>query len=275
MELFLRIAPELYLKKMLVGGFPKVYEVVRNFRNEGIDATHNPEFTNVEFYAAYTDAPKQRKFVEALIRHVVKKVLRGDTVLYDENEINVGADFAVIPYLELFTRFANVQTPEKLSLEEWREVAERLKVEYAPEDGIDKVMDQIYKKTARLQLIQPTFIVDYPATYLPLAKRFPDRYQLVDAFQLVMGGVELVKAFSELNDPIDQAERFAEQDKIIAAGDAEGQPSDEDFVEALEYGMPPAGGVGIGLDRLSMILTDTKNIKEVIYFPTMRPKETK
>jgi len=202
-------------------------------------------------------------------------VLRGDTVLYDENEINVGADFAVIPYLELFTRFANVQTPEKLSLEEWREVAERLKVEYAPEDGIDKVMDQIYKKTARLQLIQPTFIVDYPATYLPLAKRFPDRYQLVDAFQLVMGGVELVKAFSELNDPIDQAERFAEQDKIIAAGDAEGQPSDEDFVEALEYGMPPAGGVGIGLDRLSMILTDTKNIKEVIYFPTMRPKETK
>ncbi len=270
--LFLRIAPELYLKKMLIGGFPKVYEIVRNFRNEGIDVTHNPEFTNVEYYAAYSDAPKQRAFIEALFRHIGKKVLHGEVIEYDEQMINLEPTFAVIPYHQLFTQFAGIAAPETLTREQWMQEAERLHVEFAPGDATDKILDNIYKKVARPKLIQPTFIVDYPATYLPLAKRFTDRPELVDAFQLVMGGVELVKAFSELNDPIDQAARFAEQDKIIAAGDTEGQPSDEDFVEALEYGMPPAGGVGIGLDRLAMILTNTKNIKEVIYFPTMRPK---
>ena len=270
--LFLRIAPELYLKKMLIGGFPKVYEIVRNFRNEGIDVTHNPEFTNVEYYAAYADAPKQRAFIEALFRHIAKKVLHSDVIEYDEQVINLEPAFAVIPYFDLFKQFAGIEAPESLTRDQWAKEAERLGIEFAPGDATDKILDNIYKKVARPKLVQPTFIVDYPATYLPLAKRFKDRPELVDAFQLVMGGVELVKAFSELNDPVDQADRFAEQDKIIAAGDTEGQPSDEDFVEALEYGMPPAGGVGIGLDRLAMILTNTKNIKEVIYFPTMKPR---
>lgn len=272
LDLFLRIAPELYLKKMLIGGFPKVYEVVRNFRNEGIDVTHNPEFTNVEFYAAYSDAPKQRAFVQALIKHVVKKVLHVDVITYNAEDLSIDGEFAVLPYFELFSTYAQIESPQDLTPGEWMSKAKEFKVECAPKDSRDKIMDNIYKKVIRPKLIAPTFIVDYPATYLPLAKRFADRPDLVDAFQLVIAGVELVKGFSELNDPLDQAARFSEQDKIIAAGDTEGQPSDAEFVEALEYGMPPAGGVGIGLDRLAMLLTNVTNIKEVIYFPTMKPR---
>ncbi len=272
-DLYLRIAPELYLKKLLIAGFPKVFEVCRNFRNEGIDTTHNPEFAEVEFYESYSDAKKQRTFVEKLVKTVFKKVLKKSTTEYDGSLINLSNKFSVITYFDVLRRFALISNPESVSREDLLLRANQLGAETHSADSIEKIMDSIYKRVCRSKLIQPTFIVDYPINYLPLAKKLSGETKLVDAFQLVIGGVELAKAFSELNDPIDQAERFLVQDKNRLAGDKEAQPNDREFVEALEYGMPPAGGVGIGLDRLIMLLTNTKNIKEVIFFPTMRPKE--
>jgi len=273
LDLYLRIAPELYLKKMLVGGFPKVYELSRNFRNEGIDATHNPEFTMLEFYEAFSDAEKQRVFVEKLMRRVVERVF-GKTGFEQEGTfIDFQKPFAVKPYLELLEENTSLKNILSLSREEVANEAKKLGLGVEEADTKVKILDNIYKKVCRPKLIQPTFLVDYPVEYLPLAKRKTEEPELVDAFQLVVAGVELVKAFSELNDPIDQRGRFMEQEKNRERGDTEAQPSDEDFLETMEYGMPPAGGVGIGIDRLTMVLTNTANIKEVIFFPLMRPKE--
>lgn len=272
-DMYLRIAPELYLKKLLIGGFPKVYEIARNFRNEGIDMTHNPEFTSVEFYESYSDANKQMEFVEEMFRTIVKNIFNKDTLTHNEHEINLAEKFAVVPYLDLFTKHLSLQNPEAMTLSDWQQKAGELDIQISKGDSMDKVMDTIYKKLIRPHLIQPTFIVDYPVDYLPLAKRNATNPKFVEAFQLVIGGTELVKAFSELNDPLDQKERFLEQEKNKQAGDAEAQTNDEEFIEAMEYGMPPAGGVGIGIDRLVMLLTDTRNIKEVILFPTMKPRD--
>ncbi|MDO8183406.1 MAG: lysine--tRNA ligase [bacterium] len=272
-DLFLRISPELYLKRLLVGGFPRVYEISRNFRNEGIDTTHNPEFTMLEFYAAYEDGASQRQTVEKLVKKIVKEATGQTKITYAGEAINFGGKFKLVTYYELLQRGALISDPAGISFDELKLKAKQLGILADKGDNKDKLLDRIYKKVCRPKLIQPTFIVDYPANYLPLAKRKSEDRSLVDAFQLVVGGVELVKAFSELNDPLDQRERFAEQDKAKQAGDAEAQISDEDFLEALEYGMPPAGGVGIGIDRLTMLLTDTQNIREVIYFPTLRPRD--
>lgn len=271
-DMFLRISEELYLKRMLVGGFPRVYSISRNFRNEGIDATHNPEFTMLEFYEAYADAESERDFVEKMIKTLAKEVAGDLKVSYQGQIINFDEPFKVVPYYDLLKSYALIPDPENARREDLLLRAQQLAVKVEKSDSREKLMDAIYKKVCRPKLIQPTFIVDYPKDYLPLAKKKADDSPLVDAFQLVAGGVEIVKAFSELNDPIDQAERFATQDKQKAAGDAEAQETDVDFVEALEYGMPPAGGVGIGIDRLAMLLTDTTNIREVIFFPTLRPK---
>lgn len=275
MDLFLRIAPELFLKKLLIGGMSKVYEIGRNFRNEGIDVTHNPEFTMLEYYEAWSDAHKQMKFVEKMVKAVVKNVLGGTDIEFGTGDgasekIDFSGKFAVVTYTDLLKRYALIPNPESASREDLALAAQQLGVQVAPADGREKIMDNIYKKTCRPKIIQPTFITEYPADALPLAKRLPDSPQFVDAFQLIVGGLEIVKAFSELNDPIDQLERFANQEKNKKAGDAEAQPNDEEFVEAMEYGMPPAGGVGIGIDRLVMLLTNTKNIREVILFPTLR-----
>lgn len=272
-DLYLRISDELYLKRMLVAGFPKVYEIAKDFRNEGIDATHNPEFTMLEFYESFSDAQKQMVFVEKMFKTLVKKLFDSDILKWNEQEINFSDDFTVISYFDLLKKYALISDPEKATLEELKAKAGELNVPIAPGDSYYKIMDNIYKKTCRPKLIQPTFIVDYPADYLPLAKKKQGNEHVVDAFQLVIGNIELVKAFSELNDPIDQRERFENQEKIKKEGDAEAQPSDEDFLEAMEHGMPPAGGVGIGIDRLMMLLADVKNIKEVIFFPTMKPRE--
>lgn len=272
MDVYLRIAPELYLKRLLIGGFPKVYELNRNFRNEGIDVTHHPEFTMLEFYEAYSDAKSQMAFVEKLIKSIVKKVTGGTSFVWDGEEINVGKKFAVIEYFDLLKRFALIDDPENISLEDLKLKAEQLGVATEKSDSRAKMLDGIYKKTARPKIVQPTFIIGYPTEYLPLAKRSAKNPKFVDAFQLVMGGLETVKAFSELNDPIDQKERLLKEEENKAKGDAEAQSSDEDFIEALEYGMPPAGGVGIGIDRLTMLLTGEKNIREVILFPLLRPK---
>lgn len=271
-DLYLRISNELYLKRMLVAGFPKIYEIARDFRNEGIDMTHNPEFTMIEWYEAFSDHKKQMQFVEDMIRTIVTQVYSSETFTAYENEINIGKPFETVSYFDLIKKYGNIEDPQNVTIEDIMKKAKELSVDVAPGDSKPKILDNIYKKLARPFLIQPTFIVDYPAEYLPLAKKNKDNPYFVEAFQLVIGGVEMVKAFSELNDPLDQRARFEEQENNKAAGEKDAQSLDIDFLEAMEYGMPPAGGVGIGIDRLVMVLTDTRNIKEVIFFPTMRPR---
>lgn len=271
-DLYLRISDELYLKRLLAGGFPKVYEIARDFRNEGLDHTHNPEFTMLEFYEAYSDAERQMKFVEAMMKTVVKKLFNKEEIEWNGEKISFEGDFKVISYFDLLEKYAGLPNPADASERDLREKAEELGIQTSPADSYYKIMDNIYKKTCRPKLVQPTFIIDYPEDYLPLAKKKEGEEGIVEAFQLVIGGTELVKAFSELNDPLDQRARFEAQEKIKEGGDKEAQILDEDFLEAMEYGIPPAGGVGIGIDRLTMLLTNTDNIKEVILFPTLRPK---
>ncbi len=271
-DLFLRIAQELDLKKLIIGGYPKVYEIGRNFRNEGIDTTHNPEFTTVEWYESYSNAAEQRVFVEKIIKTLVKKSNGKSKILFQENEINFSKKFAVATFYEILERYALISNPDTVTKAELELKANQLGIKIDKGDTVEKIMDNIYKKSCRTRLIQPTFIIDFPINYLPLAKKKEGSETLVDAFQLVVGGMEIVKAFSELNNPIDQRKRFENQEKNRELGDKEAQPNDESFIEALEHGMPPAGGVGIGIDRLVMLLTNTKNIREVIFFPTLRPR---
>jgi lysyl-tRNA synthetase class 2 len=271
-DLYLRVSEELYLKRYLVGGFPRVYSLSRNFRNEGIDQTHNPEFTMLEWYEAYSTAEAQREFVAKLLRHLIDRLYGHSQFTYNGQTIDLGKPFTVVSYYDLLRSQALIADPATATREDLALVASRFNVALEPGAGREKILDSIYKKICRPKLIQPTFIVDYPANYLPLAKRKEGTPELVDAFQLVVGGVEVVKAFSELNDPLDQRARFEAQEAQREAGDAEAQRIDEDFIEALEYGMPPAGGVGIGIDRLAMLFTDTHNIKEVIFFPTLKPR---
>jgi len=271
-DLYLRISDELYLKRLLAGGFPKVYEIARDFRNEGIDHTHNPEFTMLEFYEAYSNAELQRNFVEKMMKRIVKHLFNTETISWAGESIDFGPKFEVSTYFDLLKNHAGLNNPESASIEDLREKAEEVGVPVAPQDSYYKIMDNIYKKSVRPKLIQPTFIIDYPEDYLPLAKKKEGSEGVVEAFQLVIAGTELVKAFSELNDPIDQRARFENQEKNKKAGEKDAQVLDEDFIEAMEHGIPPAGGVGIGIDRLSMLLTGAENIKEVILFPTLRPK---
>lgn len=272
-DLYLRIAPELYLKRLLVAGMPKIFELNRNFRNEGIDVTHNPEFTMLEFYEGYSDKDKQMAFVEALIQEIAERVLGTQAVEFDGHSIDLSESFERTTFAGLFAEHLHIDTIITNSREELVEYAQEHSVSVAPEDSAEKIMDSLYKRLIRPKLIRPTFITDYPVHYLPLAKKQVDDESIVDAFQLVMGGVEFVKGFSELNDPLDQRARLEAQEEDREKGDDEAQQVDEEFIEALEYGMPPAGGVGIGIDRLVMLLTDTRNIREVILFPTLRPKE--
>ncbi len=270
-DLSLRIAPELYLKKLVVGGYPRVYELGRNFRNEGIDATHNPEFTMLEFYAAYETAASQMAFVEKMLKTLVKKLIKGTKVLAGDTPIDFSKKFTVVSFLDLFKRYASIDSPETMSRDDWKLAAERFGVRVENHDAIEKIMDNVYKKACRPNIVQPTFIIDYPAGFSPFAKKQEVNPTLIDRFQLVVGGIEMVNAFSELNDPIDQRARYEEQDKKKKGGEGDVSPSDEDYIEAIEYGLPPAGGVGIGIDRVVMLLTNTRNIREVVLFPTMRP----
>jgi len=271
-DLYLRISDELYLKRMLVGSFPKVYEICKDFRNEGIDWSHNPEFTMLEFYESFSTASKQRDFVEKIFKTLVKKLKKTTKLVWQDKEIDFSKKFTVISYLDLLKKHTLIDDILNISKNELRLKAEQLNVQVAPGDSFQTILDNIYKKSCRPKIIQPTFVIDYPADQLPLAKRKENNQNIVDAFQLIIGGVELVKAFSELNDPIDQRERFMTQEKVRQEGEKEAQRLDEEFLEALEYGMPPAGGVGIGIDRLVMLLTNTHNIREVIFFPTLRSK---
>ena len=271
-DFHLTIAQELYLKELLIGNFTKVYEIGRKFRNEGIDATHNPEFTMLESNESYADALSQRQFIEKLFKHLIKKIFNTDSIIYNEQKIGFAEDFSVITFYDLLKRHALISNPETISKVELALKAAQLGVTVEPGEPLEKIMDNIYKKTCRLKLIQPTFIIDYPVSFNPFAKRKDGNDSLIDRFQLVVGGIELVNAFSELNNPIDQKERYLEQDKKKAKGEHDISPSDLEYLEAMEYGMPPNGGIGIGIDRVAMLFSNARNIKEVILFPTLRPK---
>ncbi len=273
MDLFLRIAPELYLKRLLVGGFEKVYEIGRNFRNEGIDATHNPEFTMLEFYQAYKDAEFGREFVEALIKTLVKKIFNKKNIEYEGNKISFSKNFAIMSFYDVLKRHALINNPESASLEDFRLKAQQFGVEISESDSKEKIADNIFSKVCRHKLVQPTFIIDHPLGLSPLSKKKEDNPNLVDRFQLIIGGLELVNGFSELNDSLDQRERFEKQQEARQAGDKEMPELDENYLEAMEYGMPPAYGVGIGIDRLAMFFLNVHNIRDVVLFPTLRPKK--
>jgi len=225
----------------------------------------------LEWYEAYSDAEYQKQFVQKILRDVTKHVRGKTSVTYGGNTIDLESAFNEVAYFDLFRDHLDLD-PSTASHDEIFAKAKEVGARVSDSDGIEKMLDSIYKKQIRPELVQPTIIHDYPADYLPLAKAKPDDPEMVSAFQVVIGGIEIVKAFSELNDPLAQRERLEEQERQKAAGDAEAQSLDEDFLEALEYGMPPAGGVGIGIDRLIMVLTDTHHIRDVIFFPTLKPK---
>lgn len=271
-DLYLRIAPELYLKKLLIGGMKKVYELGRMFRNEGIDATHNPEFTELELYEAFADARKHTDLIEKLFRRLAQSVNRSLIVQYQDQNINLGKKFARITFEDALGRFALINNYQKISDEEFIIKAKRFGIDLEQGDTKAKIADKIFKKICRPKIIQPTFVEFWPLEVLPLAKESKKYPGTADMYQLIVGGLELAKGFSELNDPLLQRKRFEEQEAMRKAGDEEANRLDEDFLEALEYGMPPAAGLGIGIDRLAMLLTNSSNIREVIFFPTMRPK---
>lgn len=271
-DLYLRVAPELYLKRLLVGGFEKVFEIGKNFRNEGIDAAHNPEFTSVEWYAAYWDEEIMMENVERCFAFILKNLGIKDNIIFEGKEIIFAKKFPRIVFGELLSRYALIADYDKESRDSLATRARQLGIEVGAGESKGKIADEIYKKICRPYVIQPTFITEHPLDISPLAKK-SKKLDTVRRFQLIVGGVEIVNAFSELNDPLDQQERFEEQEKMSKGGATEVHPLDEDFVEALEYGMPPAAGAAIGIDRLVMLLTDTQNIREVILFPTLRPRD--
>jgi len=272
MELYLRIAPELFLKRLLVGGFERVFEIGKNFRNEGISTKHNPEFTMIEFYVAYKDYNWLMDFTEKLLCYVVEKVCGSLKIKYGDNII----DFTP-PYkrISMYDALKEKGVPEEIfkNQEKATQWAKERGIELPKEASLPKILDEIFKETVEPFLIQPTFIIDYPVELSPLAKRKKYNPELVERFEFFIAGREIANAFSELNDPIDQKERFLKQLEERLKGDEEVSEMDEDFIRALEIGMPPAAGEGIGIDRLVMLLTDNQSIRDVILFPLLRPEK--
>lgn len=272
--LFLRIAPELYLKRLVVGGFEKVFEINRNFRNEGLSTRHNPEFTMLEFYEAYADYLDAMQNTENMIREVVKAVSSSGKVTYQGEEYDFNQPFQRMTVVEAILHFnPELKESDINTLDAAKQVAHKLEVPLQDSYGLGKVQIEIFEKTAEHRLIQPTFITAYPTEVSPLARKNEQDPFVTDRFEFFVGGREVANGFSELNDPEDQEARFRAQVEAKADGDDEAMPYDEDYIHALEYGMPPAAGVGIGIDRLTMMLTDSASIRDVILFPQMRPKE--
>lgn len=271
-DMYLRIANELYLKRLIVGGFDKVYEMGRMFRNEGMDIKHNPEFTNIELYAAFADYNDMMDITEEIVSKTAQKVLGTTKINYQGTDIDLTPNWKRITMIDAIKEQTGVDFNTIETDEEALEVAKKLEVEIdAIKTTRGEIINQIFEDKVEETLIQPTFIYDYPVEVSPLTKRKPSDPRLTERFELFIGGREYANAYSELNDPIDQYERFLNQVRQREAGDDEANMMDEDFVAALEYGMPPTGGLGIGVDRLIMLLTDQASIRDILLFPTMKP----
>ncbi|AGB40162.1 lysyl-tRNA synthetase (class II) [Halobacteroides halobius DSM 5150] len=271
-DLYMRIAPELYLKRLLVGGFEKVFELGKNMRNEGLSTKHNPEFTSLEVYQAYADYNDMMELTEDLIKNVAGDVLDSLEIEYDEQEIDLN-NWRKMSMVEAIKEHADVDFSNVDDLEEAKALADNKGIDYNENTAVGEIINEFFEEYVEDNLIQPTFITQYPVEVSPLARRNPNNPNFTDRFELFIAGNEIANAFSELNDPIDQKERFKKQMEQREAGDDEAHMMDNDFIRALEYGMPPAGGLGIGIDRLIMLLTNSLSIREVILFPHLRPEK--
>ncbi len=269
MDLYLRISPELYLKRLLVGGFEKVYEIGKCFRNEGVDKSHNPDFTMLEFYWAYADYKEIMKVIEKMFGFLLKSIFKKTSIVYEREKIDFKTPWKRIEFLELLKKYVKIDF-DKTNQETLVKKAVSLGIEMEKDRPKAEIADEIYKKYCRPKIIQPTFIINHPLGFQPLAKQLGKDKNKLAAFQLVVAGIEMINGFSELNDPQEQEERFKEQEKLYKEGFGESQRLDKDFIEALEYGMPPAAGFGMGIDRLVALLTNSHTLREVILFPTMR-----
>jgi len=273
LQLYLRIAIELHLKRLIVGGLPRVYEIGRVFRNEGMSTRHNPEFTLLELYQAYTDVYGMMDLCESLIRHLAGSVI-GKTILpFSGNDIDVAKPFARMSMQEATLAHSGVNFDEIADVNAARAVADKHKIAWLPRHGKGDILNSFFEHYAEPKLIQPTFITGHPVEISPLAKKNPIDPEYTERFELFICGREYANAFSELNDPIDQRERFSRQVALRNAGDLEAGMMDDDYINALEYGMPPTGGLGIGIDRCVMMLTNNSSIRDVLLFPTMKPIE--
>lgn len=270
MDLYLRIALELHLKRLIVGGMDRVYEIGRVFRNEGMDTRHNPEFTLLEFYQAYTDYNGMMDIIEEMLKYISQKVLGTTVVEYGDVKLDFGKSFERLSMVDAVKKYAGVDFNEINSDEEAKAVADKRHIEYEARHKKGDILNLFFDTYVEDKLVQPTFIMNHPVEISPLAKRMPDNPEYTERFELFVAGRELANAFSELNDPIDQRERFEAQALLKAQGDDEAQGVDEDFLNALSYGMPPTGGLGMGVDRLIMLFTNNSSIRDVLLFPTMK-----
>ncbi len=269
-DLKLRISLELYLKRLIVGGLERVYEIGRVFRNEGLDTRHNPEFTLMELYQAYTDYNGMMDLTENLYRYVAQEVLGSTKITYKGTEMDLGKPFERITMVEAVKKYAGVDFHEIHTLEEARAVAKEKGITVETRHKKGDILNLFFEEFVEEHLIQPTFLMDHPVEISPLTKRKPDNPDYVERFEFFMNGWEMANAYSELNDPIDQRERFQAQEEQFAQGNEEANHTDEDFLNALEIGMPPTGGIGYGIDRMVMLLTDSAAIRDVLLFPTMK-----
>lgn len=267
----LRISLELYLKRLIVGGLERVYEIGRVFRNEGVDTRHNPEFTLMELYQAYTDYHGMMDLTENMFRYLAHEVCGSTVITYGENEIDLGKPFERLTMIDAVKRYAGVDFDAVPDTEAAKKLADERGIAYEARHQKGDILNMFFEEYCEDKLIQPTFIMDHPVDVSPLTKRKPDKPDYVERFELFVNGWEMCNAYSELNDPIDQRERFKAQDAAAAAGDEEANHTDEDFLNALEIGMPPTGGIGYGIDRLAMLLTNSPAIRDVLLFPTMKP----
>ncbi len=274
-DLKLRISLELYLKRLIVGGLERVYEIGRVFRNEGLDTRHNPEFTLMELYQAYTDYHGMMDLTENLYRHVAQDVLGTTKIVYNGIEMDLGKPFERLTMVDAVKKYSGVDFSEIHTLEEARKAAEEHHVEYEERHKKGDILNLFFEEFVEEHLVQPTFIMDHPIEISPLTKKKPDNPEYVERFEFFMNRWEMANAYSELNDPIDQRERFAAQEELFAQGDEEANHTDEDFLNALEIGMPPTGGIGFGIDRMCMLLTDSSAIRDVLLFPTMKSLDAK